>query len=82
MKYFSIRELTKSETAQRHGIDNSANATIRANLTALVEHVLDPLRERWGMPIIVTSGYRCPALNKVVGGALLAVIGMAVKRFR
>lgn len=53
----------------RLGIDNTAEASIRANLTALVENVLDPLRAKWGMPIIVTSGYRCTALNKAVGGA-------------
>lgn len=69
MKYFTISELTKSATAKRLGIDNTADASIRANLTALVENVLDPLRARWGMPIIVTSGYRSTALNKAVGGA-------------
>ena len=69
MKYFTLSELTKSATAKRLGIDNTADATTRANLTALIEKVLDPLRERWGMPIIVTSGYRCVALNKAVGGA-------------
>lgn len=69
MKYFTISELTKSATAKRLGIDNTADASIRANLTALVENVLDPLRARWGMPIIVTSGYRSAALNKAVGGA-------------
>lgn len=70
MKYFTITELTKSATAKRLGIDNTADASIRANLTALVENVLDPLRVRWGMPIIVTSGYRSTALNKAVGGAV------------
>lgn len=69
MKYFTLSELTKSATAMRLGIDNTADASIRANLTALVENVLDPLRVRWGMPIIVTSGYRSTALNKAVGGA-------------
>lgn len=39
------------------------------NLTALVDNVLDPLREWYGKPIVVNSGYRCPALNKAVGGA-------------
>ena len=69
MKYFTLSELTKSATEKRLGIDNTADASIRANLTALVENVLDPLRVRWGMPIIVTSGYRSTALNKAVGGA-------------
>ena len=70
MKYFTLSELTKSATAKRLGIENTADASIRANLTALIENVLDPLRVRWGMPIIVTSGYRSTALNKAVGGAV------------
>lgn len=69
MKYFTIHELTKSATAKRLGIDNSPSGTVRAKLTALVEKVLDPLREAYGKPIIVTSGYRCEKLNKAVGGA-------------
>ena len=69
MKYFSIKELTKSATAQRKGIKNDPSIQEVANLTALVEKVLDPLREAYGRPIIVTSGYRCEKLNKAVGGA-------------
>ena len=42
---------------------------IRGNIEALVENVLDPLRERYGKPIIVNSGYRCAKHNKAVGGA-------------
>lgn len=51
------------------GIDNTPTTEAVANLTALVEAVLDPLRERYGRPIHVSSGYRCPRLNKAVGGA-------------
>ena len=69
MKYFTIQELTKSATAQRKGIDNSPSVQVRANLTALIEKVLDPLREAYGKPIVVTSGYRCEKLNRAVGGA-------------
>ncbi|MBP5498425.1 MAG: DUF882 domain-containing protein [Muribaculaceae bacterium] len=69
MKYFTFEELTRSETAKARGIDNSPTPEIKANLEMLVDKVLDPLRERWGAPIIVTSGYRCPSLNKAVGGA-------------
>jgi uncharacterized protein YcbK (DUF882 family) len=69
MKYFTITELTKSATASRRGIDNTPSSTIKANLTELVDKILDPLREAWGSPIIVTSGYRCQQLNKAVGGA-------------
>lgn len=68
MKYFTINELTKSATANRLKIDNTPSAQIQNNLEALVENVLDPLRQAWGQPIIVSSGYRCPALNKAVGG--------------
>ena len=69
MKHFTMRELIKSPTAQRLDIDNEPTDAVKANLTALVEHILDPLREAWGAPIIVTSGYRSPQLNKAVHGA-------------
>ena len=69
MKYFSINELTASSEAKRMGIDNTPTPEAVENLTRLVERVLDPLRSRYGHPIIVNSGYRCPRLNKAVGGA-------------
>ena len=69
MKYFSINELTKSSTADRLGIDNTPSDEIKNNLTLFIEKVLDPIREDWGSPIMVSSGYRCPELNKAVGGA-------------
>lgn len=69
MKYFTIEELTKSATASRKGINNTPDKSVKKNLTRLVENILDPLREAWGAPIIVTSGYRCGRLNKAVGGA-------------
>ena len=69
MKHFTFQELTKSATAKRKGIDNSPSMQVRANLAALVENVLDPLREAYGKPIVVTSGYRCEKLNRAVGGA-------------
>ena len=68
MKYFTIAELTKSETAERKGIQNIPLPEHKANLTTLVNKVLDPLREAYGKPIVVTSGYRSPILNKAVGG--------------
>lgn len=69
MKYFSIKEMTKSNTATAKGIDNTPDQTITDNLTKLIEAVLDPLREWYGKPITVNSGYRCEALNKAIGGA-------------
>ena len=68
MKYFTIKELTRSETARCLGIDNTPPASAVKALHALVDNVLDPLREAWGGPIHVNSGYRCPELNKAVGG--------------
>lgn len=69
MKFFSIEELTKSATAKRLGIDNTPSDNIKKNLTLFIEKVLDPIREDWGSPISVSSGYRCPELNAKVGGA-------------
>lgn len=68
MKYFSLTELVKSDTARRLGIDNTPSDKIKNNLTLFIDKVLDPIREDWGSPISVSSGYRCPELNKAVGG--------------
>lgn len=69
MKHFTIEELSRSTTAMSRGINNKPNATQEAALTALVDNVLDPLRDKFGRPIMVNSGFRCTALNKAVGGA-------------
>jgi uncharacterized protein YcbK (DUF882 family) len=69
MKYFTIKELCKSSTAIQRKIDNTPNSEIIKNLEKLVDFILDPLREKYGKPIKVNSGYRCPALNKAVGGS-------------
>lgn len=63
MQYFSFQEFERSETATRYGIDNRLPDKLKGNVAALVDNVLDPLREAWGGPIDVSSGYRCPALN-------------------
>jgi zinc D-Ala-D-Ala carboxypeptidase len=68
MKYFTINELTSSTLARLRGIDNTPTAAVVQSLNRLVDDVLDPLREAWGAPLRVTSGYRCSALNKAVGG--------------
>ncbi len=68
MKHFTIKELCRSATAERLGIDNTPPRSAVTALHELVDHVLDPLREAWGGPIHVNSGYRCPELNKAVGG--------------
>lgn len=64
-----MEELTRSETARRLNMDNAPGKDERANLEALVDNLLDPVREAFGRPLHVNSGYRCPRLNKAVGGA-------------
>ena len=68
MKYFSISEMLKSDTAIKQRLWNGAPKEAEENLRALVDEVLDPLREAYGRPIRVNSGYRCPRLNTLVGG--------------
>ena len=67
-KYFTMKEMTNSSTADNLGFINTPTEIEKQNLNDLVINVLDPLREAYGKPIRVTSGYRCPRLNKAVGG--------------
>lgn len=67
-KYFTIAELCNSDTADRRGIINRLPKEYLPHVQELINHVLDPLREWYGKPIYVNSGYRCPELNKAVGG--------------
>ena len=67
MKHFTIEEMTKSSTATAKGIDNTPSQEILAKLQKLIEAILDPLREWYGKPIRVNSGYRCEALNEAIG---------------
>ena len=69
MKWFTLKEFVKSNAAARMGVDNNPSEDVKKNIELLVEKILDPLREKFGKPIIVTSGYRCKELNKAVGGA-------------
>lgn len=66
--YFTLAELTKSETAAKHKINNSPTIEIIDNLQYGVDMILDPLRRLYGQPIKINSGYRCEQLNKLVGG--------------
>lgn len=65
---FTLSEFTASDTARRRGIDNTPSAAVIANLTLLCRNLLQPFRDLVGRPLIVNSGYRCPALNAAVGG--------------
>ncbi|MDE6296551.1 MAG: peptidase M15 [Muribaculaceae bacterium] len=68
MKWFCIDELCASTVAERYHIRNVPTAAVRYALTNLVENILDPLRDAWGAPLRVNSGYRCAELNRAVGG--------------
>lgn len=69
MKYFTIAELIYSSSYWKV-LWNKTTPEIEQNLTALVAAVLDPLRERYGKPINVNSGFRCKELNRLVKGAV------------
>lgn len=66
--HFTLQELTRSATAERLKIPNMFTADVVDNLQRLCTEVLEPLRAHLGHPITINSGYRCPALNKAVGG--------------
>lgn len=68
-KYFSLTEMTQSQAALRRGIDNTPNSSQIENLKSLVENVLDPLREHYGRPVMVNSGFRSGKLNRAIGGS-------------
>lgn len=66
---FSLSELIKSPTSKRLGIDNSPDDRVLNNLKASVKNLWQPTRQLLGVPVLVSSGYRCPALNLAIGGA-------------
>ena len=72
MKHFNLSEFFRSSTAEKNGIKNEPSldekATIVRNINLLVDYVLDPVRDMFQAPIIITSGYRSPQVNKLVGG--------------
>ena len=67
-EHFRLHEFTRSGTALMHHIDNQPTEEAVENLTQLCREVLEPLRRRFGV-IRITSGYRCPELNRLVGGS-------------
>ena len=68
-KNFTLSEMTKSETALRHGMDNTPDQTAISNLQALAFHVLQPVRDHYGKGVKVNSGFRHPEVNAKVGGS-------------
>lgn len=67
-RHFRLSEFTRSATAIRYGIDNTPDPDSIEALQNLCIHVLEPLREQFGV-IRITSGYRCPEVNEKIGGA-------------
>ena len=68
MLNFTITELVKSDTAERQGINNTPDINSLDNLLELVFYVLQPLRDKLGKPMIITSGFRSKKVNELVGG--------------
>lgn len=67
--YVSLAEVTRSDTAKRRGIDNTPQGQHLENLKVICEEVFDKVREYFGVPIFISSGYRSAALNKAIGGS-------------
>ena len=66
---FTLHEMTKSETALRHDLDNTPGEVEIGNLIQLCQEVLQPVRDYFGMGVKVNSGYRHPLVNARVGGS-------------
>jgi len=68
-EHFTKEEFERSQYAERHGIDNFMGGDVMSCATELCENVLEPLREDFGKPIHISSGFRCGMLNKSIGGS-------------
>lgn len=66
---FSLAELTKSQSATRLGLDNTPDEIVIDNLRTLCEEVLQKVRDHYGMPVVINSGYRSPQVNAAIGGS-------------
>lgn len=64
--HFTLQEMTESLTAKKHGIANVPPPEAVENLRRLCTHTLEPLREKLGLPIVITSGYRTKELNEII----------------
>jgi hypothetical protein len=68
-KHISYKEGVYSNTAIRKGIDNTPNAEQKANMEKIAQNIFEPLRQWAGGPIKINSFFRCPELNKAIGGS-------------
>jgi hypothetical protein len=69
-KHLSLAEVSRSETAKRKGINNTPSGEHLANFKLLAENIFEPIREHFGVPINISSGYRSKELNTAIGGSL------------
>lgn len=67
-KNFDYKEFEKTDVPEMQVKNTIASVEIRDNIKALVDKVIQPLRDAWGEPLAINSGYRCPEVNKAVGG--------------
>ena len=68
-KHLSLAEVSRSETAKRRGINNTPSGEHLENFKKLAENVFEPIREHFGVPIHISSGYRSKELNSAIGGS-------------
>ena len=66
---FTLKELTKSDTATRLNLDNTPNEEQIESLRLLCENILQPVRDHFGKPVKISSGFRAPAVNQATGGS-------------
>jgi zinc D-Ala-D-Ala carboxypeptidase len=69
-KHLTLAEVSRSETAKRKGINNTPSGEHLANFKLLAENIFEPIREHFGVPINISSGYRSKELNTAIGGSL------------
>jgi hypothetical protein len=67
---FSLNELTKSQTAERKGIDNTPSAEHQENLKLLCTSILQPIRDHFSKVVTISSGYRSPELCTAIGSKI------------
>lgn len=68
-EHFYLSEFVKSELASRFNIKNEPGSLAISKLQALVTHVLEPIRDHFNLPVVISSGYRCLELNRRIGGS-------------
>ena len=78
--HFTLMELTKSQTAERLGIDNTPDDVAIGNLASMCDSILEPIRQHFGVPFSPSSAYRSKELNQACGGSLRSAhcLGLAV----